>query len=84
MPLSIRNETAEKLARTVAGETGESLTEAIIIALEERLERLRGRKSPLDLKSRILAISARCSRLPDQDQRNPDEILNYGQHGEPA
>lgn len=84
MPLSIRNETAEKLARTVAGETGESLTKAIIIALEERLERLRGRKSPLDLKSRIMTISARCRRIPDQDQRSPEEILGYGQHGGPA
>jgi antitoxin VapB len=40
MTLSIRNPRAEKLAREVAAESGESLTEAIIHALEERLVRL--------------------------------------------
>ena len=42
MALSIRNPRAEKLAREVAAESGENLTEAIIHALEERLERLKG------------------------------------------
>ena len=37
--LSIRNPEAEKLARTVARETGESLTQAITRSLEERLQR---------------------------------------------
>jgi hypothetical protein len=40
MALSIKNDTAERLARQVASETGESLTEAIIHSLEERLESL--------------------------------------------
>jgi hypothetical protein len=35
MPLSIKNEATERLARQVAGETGESLTEAIQKSLEE-------------------------------------------------
>src|SRR6185369_9283328 len=45
MALSVKNSTAERLARQVASETGESLTEAIIHSLEERLERLKGRRS---------------------------------------
>ena len=40
MALSIRNPRAEKLAREVAAESKESLTQAIIHALEDRLERL--------------------------------------------
>jgi hypothetical protein len=36
MPLFIKNESAERLARQVASETGESLTEAIQKSLEER------------------------------------------------
>ena len=40
MALNIKNPAAEKLAREVAGQTGESLTEAIQRSLEERLERL--------------------------------------------
>ena len=41
MTLSFRNPRAEKLARQVAAESGVSLTDAIIKALEERLERLK-------------------------------------------
>ncbi len=43
MALSIKNEETERLARQVARETGESLTEAIQKALQERWERLRMR-----------------------------------------
>ena len=54
MALSIRNSRAEKLARKVATETGESLTEAFIHALEERLERLKGRRMTTNLAEEIM------------------------------
>lgn len=79
MALSIRNTRAENLAREVAKESGESLTQAIIHALEERLQRLRGRKSSNSLEQEILTISRRCRELPDLDNRSPDEILGYNQ-----
>jgi antitoxin VapB len=81
MALSVKNSTAERLARQVASETGESLTEAIIHSLEERLERLKGRRSAPDLVETLLAISRRCSSLPDLDTRSADEILGYDDHG---
>ena len=81
MALSIRNPRAEKLAREVAAESGENLTEAILHALEERLERIRGRRIAPDLVQEIMKISKRCSALPDQDQRTPDEILGYDSMG---
>ena len=81
MALSIRNARAEQLAREVASETGDSLTQAIIDALEERLERLRGRRTAADLTEEVMAISLRCSALPDCDPRSPDEILEYGANG---
>lgn len=84
MPLSIRNPTAEKLARAVAATTGETLTDAIIHALEERLERVEGRRSPSDLAKEILTISGRCSALPDYDVRTADEILGYDETGAPS
>ena len=43
MALSIKNRKAEVLAAEVARETGETRTDAVIHALEERLARLRGR-----------------------------------------
>ena len=83
MALSIRNEKAEKLARELAAECGENITQAITRALEERLQRLRGRSTAADLTEEILKISRRCSELPDQDKRSPDEILDYGPTGVP-
>jgi antitoxin VapB len=83
MALSIRNPRAEKLAREVAAESGENLTQAIIQALEERLERLRGRRTTTDVAHEIMKISQRCSGLPDLDQRAADEILGYDHIGIP-
>jgi antitoxin VapB len=81
MPLSIRNAKTEKLARELAAENGENITQAITRALEERLQRLRGRYKAIDLTEEILRISKRCSEIPDRDQRSPDEILGYGSTG---
>ena len=81
MPLSIRNEKAEKLARKVASLSDETITEAIIHALEERLERITGRRQAPDLMEDINTISRRCSNLPDLDTRTPDEILGYNDNG---
>ncbi len=33
------------------------------------------------LEEEILKISKRCSSLPDQDIRSPEEILDYNQTG---
>ncbi|HWM93288.1 MAG TPA: type II toxin-antitoxin system VapB family antitoxin [Thermoanaerobaculia bacterium] len=81
MGVSLKNDKAEKLARQVAAETGESLTDAIIHALEERLERLKGRRSAPDLAQTLMAISRRCSSLPDLDTRDADDILGYDDKG---
>jgi antitoxin VapB len=81
MALSIKNDRAERLARQVAEVTGESLTSAVLHSLEERLEKLKGRRTAPDLVATILAISARCSALPDLDDRSPEAILGYDEQG---
>ncbi len=81
MALSIKNEHAERLVRTIAAATGETMTGAIITSLELRLEKLRGRRTSPDLFEELLRISHRCRRLPDVDPRAPDEILGYGLEG---
>jgi len=83
MPLSIKNDRTEKLAREVAHEAGESLTLAIQKSLEERLERLRLRRRKRLLESQIDEILARVDQLPMLDSRSPDEILNYDENGLP-
>ena len=70
MALSIRNIKAEQLARELAQETGENITQVVIHALEDRLERIKGRATVPDLLEDILQISKRCSALPDIDRRS--------------
>jgi antitoxin VapB len=81
MAISIKNEATERLAREVAAETGDSLTRAITISLEERLERLKGKRTATDLVSDLLSISRRCAAIPDLDTRGADEILGYNENG---
>ena len=81
MALSITNPLVEKLAKEVAVESGESLTQAIIRALEERLQRLRRKHPPKNLEQEIMTISKRCSNITDLDPRTPDEIPGYNHNG---
>ncbi len=81
MALSIKNPEAERLAAEVSRRTGETLTRSVIVALQERLERLTGRRRGPNLAESLMHISSRCSQLPDLDSRSPDEILGYGEAG---
>lgn len=84
MSLNIKHPDADKLARALANKTGESITQAVIISLKERLLREEGRNLPSSLSEELLKIGHRCSILPDLDMRTPDEIMGYDQHGVPA
>lgn len=81
MTLIIQSTRAEKLARQIAAETGESLTDAILHSLEERLERLKRERSARDLVETLLAMGRRCSSLPDLETRPAQEILGYDDFG---
>lgn len=83
MALTINNPEAERLARELAKLSGQSLTDSVIQALDEKLQRLKSvrRQPDPDLVEKLKEISARCSALPDVDTRSPDEILGYDEHG---
>ncbi len=83
MPLSIKNDETERLARQVANETGESLTEAIQKALQERWERLKARRRSQVLAGQVEDLLRRVDALPALDLRPEDEILGYDEHGIP-
>ena len=53
--LNIKHPEVHRLARELADETGESMTEAVLRSLSDRLERVRGRDA--------LAIEARIARM---------------------
>jgi antitoxin VapB len=83
VPLSIKNDATERLARQVADETGESITEAIQKSLEERWQRLKARRRARVLSRQVEDILQRVDAMPTQDNRSPDEILGYDEHGLP-
>lgn len=80
MVLSIKSERADQLARDLSALTGESITDAVVASLEARLEVERRRRRAQGLGD----IVERFRLLPEFDQRNPDEIIGYDEHGLPA
>ena len=83
MALSIKHPEADRLARLLAERTGESLTDAVLTALRERLDREQARSDAAQIQEELRAIGARMARYPVLDDRSPDEILGYGEHGIP-
>ena len=85
MALNIRDPRAHELARAVAQAAGETMTEAVITALAERLERLRTERTSCreQRAARLLAHGRAFAALPVLDPRPPDEILGYDEVGLP-
>ena len=83
MPISIKNPEADRLARELATTTGESITEAVTTAIRQRLVRETGR-TPEGVRAAIDRIVAEVAQLPVLDDRTPDEIIGYDEHGLPS
>ncbi len=82
MALSLKDKETDRLARAVAALTGETLTDAIRVALAERFERERLRRGQGPrLADRLLEIGRHCAALPDLDTRSADEIVGYDENG---
>lgn len=84
MALNIRNAETEELAEMLARLTGETKTAAVRRALQERLNRVRAERTGRALADELDEIALHCSRLPVRDNREPDEIIGYDEHGIPA
>jgi antitoxin VapB len=84
MALNIKDPTADRLVRELAAATGESITTAVTVAVQERLERVRG-IAPAEIRKReLLRIAKRAAARPVIDDRTDDEILGYDEHGLPT
>ena len=84
MSLNIKNEETHRLARELAGLTGESVTEAVTVAVRERLERVKSEQGS-GLAERLLAIgrdAARRWKEPYRSMEDPTEFL-YDERGLP-
>ena len=88
MALNLKNEAVERLADEVARLTGESKTEAIRRALEERRRRLKG-PSIEQRRARVLGLLEKkvWPTLPDGElgrrltRAEEDDILGFGPDG---
>jgi antitoxin VapB len=84
MALSIKDPDCDRLARELAAQTGETMTQAIKRSLEERLARTE--KAADTERDRyvadLLAIGQQIAALPELDPRPIDEIL-YDEDGQP-
>lgn len=83
MAFSIKDPEADRLVRELARRTGETLTEAVVVAARERLARIPApRRSTL--AQDIERIAKRCASRPARDSRSADAILGYDEAGLPA
>jgi antitoxin VapB len=84
MALNIKHPEADRLARALARATGESLTEAVLTAIKERLQRETGRGDADAVRRNIRNIQQRFAARRGTDTRTPDEIIGYDEHGLPG
>lgn len=84
MALNIKNPEADRLAHQLANATGESLTEAVINALRDRLAAVQRQQERGALLAAVSDIQAFVAALPDRDTRTADEILGYDEFGLPS
>ena len=79
MSLNIKIPEAQKLARELAAETGESMARAVTEALRERLARVRSSRKT-GLAERLLAIGRECAAhmSPEALAIDLDELLYDG------
>lgn len=83
MSLYIRNAEADRLARELVERTGETLTEAVVVALRERLDRTPEKADDLEARlARIRAIQDRVAATPVLHE-GTDEDLLYDADGLP-
>ena len=85
MALSIKDPEADRLARAVAARTGETLTQAVINALRDRLAR--EEKSDVDVDGRVadaMEIGRHYASQPLRDERAAEEIIGYDERGLPT
>ena len=76
MALNIKNERAERLARELAQTTGESITDAVLHALEDRLSLVQPKRGASADEADLQRILREYRRLPVLDPRSPRGIAD--------
>ena len=84
MALNIRNRRAEELANTLVTLTGETKTQLVTKASEDRLERIRRQRTGRSLATELDDLALHCASLPVLDQRSAEEVLGHDAVGLPT
>ena len=81
MSLNVKDPEAHRLAQAIAKTTGETLTDAVILALRERYERLQVRRGKGSVEE-LSAIAKRASAQVKRPYLDHSKFL-YDDHGLP-
>lgn len=84
MALNIKDPETDRLARELAEATGESITVAARVALAERLARVRARRDAAGQAAELDAIVQRGRARQMLDERTPEDVVGYDEHGLPS
>jgi antitoxin VapB len=80
----IKDPVADKVIRELAARTGETITQAVTIAAEERLARLPAQQKDRIDRDALERTLARIRSYPVTDDRSADEIIGYDENGLPS
>ncbi len=82
MGISIKNPKLEQDIRTLAARTGQSLTDTVATAIQEKLSRTPPSEEEKRHRMRVLRqIQEDLAKGPRNDDLTEDEILGYDKHG---
>ena len=83
MPLNIKDADTHALAKRLASLTGESMTQAVKRAVQERLEQVEKSRCVSRLADELDHIALHCASLPRRDGRSAEQIIGYDERGLP-
>ena len=84
MPLNIKDSETHALAKRLASLSGESLTQAVKQAVQERLARVEKSQRAIRLADELDHIALQCAALPRRDRRSAEQIIGYDERGLPV
>lgn len=84
MALNIKDPETDRLARELAEATGETITVAARVALQERLARVRARQKAAGRAADLEAIIQRGRARQVLEEGSAEDIIGYDDHGLPA
>ena len=84
MPLNIKDSETHALPKRLASLTGESLTRAVKLAIQQRLAQVEKAHGTTGLADELDEITLHCADLPSRDRRNAEQIIGYDESGLPV